>query len=454
MADRIVQLKEVTAGANPALGNVQPAKPARKLHAHQMLATQDAPIGQGRRILAWYSWGGMYDHEFGHLEISDGDTLGVNTAGGYFNPQPKVVTSRTLLELDGVPVTPGCRLAVHVTHLTSGHCMLPDAVDGAVPQTYTTQGTYGRAVVSAVWDDGATTETVTSTIDLAPGGSEPYQIDDGEGAAWTAMRERSATNAPGGFGESPASTAQWSAPGVTVDLTISAEGCARIVDLVVYEEPLAYGLTDADPAGPAHVYAESGTPRTSYRYDYPVEGASSGDKRYGVEHALAVAAAQETQLGPACWCYTSRREGHRDHAWFDSSDPEPWTTSGTSYALLGGDTTYSTESPQIEIGSLAYGRRFSQSDPVQVQAENGSCRIAFAAKWSVSAGTGTLALQSADYSSVSFTTTGTSYAWSKATTDLACGAHPLDGFRGLIVANNSASNDTRIRYAWCHYWPE
>ncbi|MGB0878832.1 MAG: hypothetical protein ACPGXI_17485, partial [Mycobacterium sp.] len=373
MADQNVNLESVGLPTDPPLDNLRALGSARRLHVHQMLSAQDRPVAAGRRTIGYYSWGGEYDHTYGHSYMVDGDTAGVAFADPR-SPYPSATTELTLLELEGVPVTPGCSLMVHATYMLAGATFSLDGVDSGAEQTYTSTGAQGQIVAAITWDDGSTTETVTTTIDCQAAGAEPYAIDDGEGSAWHAMREGSARNEPADLSYVKSAPAQWSTAGVTVDVELKILGCARPVDIVIYEVPRIYGLTDGDPAGPAHVYAESGLPRTQFPHEYPVEGASSGDARYGARHAIAVAAAQEGQLGPACWCYSSQRGRHIGRGWATSSDPDPTTITGTTETVLGGSSTITTESPRIELGTLAYGRNFEQSDTQDIMSENGACR--------------------------------------------------------------------------------
>lgn len=450
--DKSISLPSVGYPNRPAIENLQWHDAARKGDVHRIYSAQDRPVAASRRILCRYGMSGEAYHKFGDyyaLSSEAGDAgFAAEGDGAIAIPYPFASNERELIEVDGVPLTPGCVLDVRLVALPSGPCW---EFQGTGDPTY--QGAQGSIRIDVVWDDGTTTDTTTVTIDVPGDTSDTGYPDDLAGNIWKTMRDFSRTIMPGGFTNTKGEATQWSQSGVTAKITVTAVGNPRVMDLCVYEKPLTISRENGSPAGPAHIYSSGATPLTALPDDYPIDGESTGDIRFGAQYALDVARQHEVDLGPALFTWTSEREGYGSREYWAGTDT-PAIFDGTSEWVLGESAAGTdTDDARFGVGCGAYGRQHATSDPLRVMAENGVCPIIFGVYWSVEGGTGTIRLASADYSELELSTTSTTYTWDSGITHLAVGAHPLDGFRARVSGENSGANETRVRYAWAAYWP-
>lgn len=465
MTDFYINLDNIDEPNRPAIENIQWHKPARALGVHQMLKAQDRPVKASARILMSYGLAGETSWRHGDADISGIDTADLYSVGegvlSYSVPFPPLTLERELHAVEDVPITPGCVLELRVVAISAGATFGTYQSGGADEPVNT--GTSGAIRMDVDWasGDGSSTDSVATTIEFPGESAASGSLADSEAAVWGAMVERSATNRPSSLAVSKSGISTWSATGTTVSITLTAVGNVRIVDAAVVEVPAFYGRDDGIPVGPAHPYGDTGSQLASFPDEYPIEGPSSGDRRFGAQHTLNVAARHELDLGPALFSWTAVREGlyRAPSAWSPFSSPptmteEPWVVDGTTETTLGeADTGTSSTAPRVSVAAGAYGRQSDTGDADLLMSEQGVCPTLFGAYMAVEGGTGTLTFSATDASEMSLSTTSTSYAWTHGITHLACGFHPLDDADAYLTAVNSGANETRVRYVFATYWP-
>ncbi len=436
MTDRICDLDKPAMPNPPAMGNVVHHKPAKRQHVGNAFRAQDRTLTPGRRILLSSGLHGNPRHQVTDIDIAEGDVI---------FPQPAIDFVNTVAEAQNVPVTPGHILRIEARCIPSG----PTGANVGGSLDY--QGDYGVIRLAATWDDGTETETVTTDIAFGAQPSDYGHGADIAGMGFVQLTEKFAYNHPTGILFDPGEVVQWTQAGVTVDLTLSYVGGVRPVDVVVYEVPHKIGRTNGVPASPAHIYQTFESPIAGYPLEYPVEGATSGEQRFGAKHGLEVAVASQDQTGPTILDISSHAGGVRN----ESGAPAPLSITATSLAPLGWTAAVGggDESPSLDFSGATFGRRFESSSESHALSTTGVCRVRVSAYWKTSGGTATMQFKTAAHSFIELSTTSTSYGWTHAIGHLECGQTVLDAQQIDILGSVTASNTGSVRYVRVEYWP-
>jgi len=443
MAEK-VNLLTVGQPTRPATGNFVPQRGTLPGHIHSIMRAQDRVLSPGRRVLLSYGLGGSARYSIGNSGGS-GSWTGNNSGGDYDNLLVYVVDdaqSMTVQVAQNVPVTPGHVLWLRVLHQRSGLTIdeYLNPGDENAPYPYFT-GSYGAVELTAVWDDGTTTDTVVTTLQLTESPGE-YAFEPGSAlGAFGEMRVAMGVNAPESFMFNETDQAQWCKDGVTVDLTLKLLGATRVVDCTVFERPHVLAQETTDDPRPGHVYTAQG-----YPYPHAVEGLSSGDQRYGCQRMLDVAREQADQLGPVIFNWTCATESPG----YQGGTPSLWTHTGSggAYVHLGTDlTTSESTPPEWDFSAGCYGRTIDLAEQGTVfDSSGGPVAVKFSIYWLTSGGTATVRYRTADYSYVETTTTSTSLGWTECVGWLDAGASVKDD-RKLQITLDVTSGETVSVYA-------
>lgn len=436
MTNRVANLEKPALPNPPAIGNIVAHVPAKALHVHQMFRAQDGVLTPGRRILMSEGMRGSPFFQCTDIDIANGDDV-----QACFQRD----TERIVAKADHARLTPGCLLVMEARCLPSG----PTCSVSSTPISYA--GDSGRIRLRATWDDGTTTEVVTTDLQFDAPQTEFGHGVDLHGSGFSQLEEKRVFNFPPTMFFNYDDLVSWTQGGISVDLELVYMGGIRPVDVVVYEAPYKYARADGIPAGPAHIYQTNENLIGSYPLEYPVEGASSGDRRFGASYALDVSAEQQVQLGPTILC-TSAYSGAREP---ESLGVSPYLVTSTSWAPLdytaplgGGD-----EAPSYDFSVGSFGREFKTSGSAAT-GNTGVVRVLVSVEWKVTGGEARMRFKTSDWSYIEVSTTSTGYFETEATGFLECGQTVLDKKQLEILAEVDSSETASVRYVKVEYLPE
>lgn len=451
MSNRVLNLGIAGLSIDP-MPRLEPLTKADRTDLHRAIRCQDQPITQGRRVLAHYgmqgrSWPTSTDVTIdpGYIEV---------LADSWIAPITPEILSPVSMRLQNVPITPGYIIGISILSLPPG-CTLKRYVADAV-NTVSDNGVRGRVQVDVVWDDGTTTETVTTTIDIPVGTSGALSPSGFINLANMSVRE--AINAPTGILYDPNEVVAWSADGVTADITVTLIGAPRIADLCIFERPFKVGIEDDDNPRPAHVYTNAETPIAFYPGTYPIEGLTGAgeDKRFGARRMLDVGAEIVDQLGPMIFSWGQYRERHGQ----PNLSYAPWTltaSAGTFYVVGTDFDSSETTKPAFGAGCGAYGRNIQTGDELVAMGNSGVVPVMFAVRAAISddaQADATVRLWASAYSYVDIAINSETTGWYYATAHLECGQTPLDDPQFILYADAPTSQTVTIYEAACWYLRE
>lgn len=437
MTNRIADLRKPALPNGPAIGNLEHHTPAKRHHVHQMAMAQDQPLGVGRRVVASCGMRGRTAFDTDFMDVGLGASaerlISVAPAG----------EARLVHETYYTGITPGHALRVEARCLPSGPTGEVVTVESADAVDF--GGDTGAIKVVVTWINGATTDTITSELEFDADPSSYGHGPDIHGMGFTQLQEKWTTNFPTSafFDSDDLVTYTGSGPGVTsAHIKIYYVGGVRPVDVVVYEIPWKIARAEGVPAAPAHIYQANDQILQAFPYEYPVEGATSGDRRFGSNYILDVMKEHGRRLGPAIMTLDSHRVGTPT---VGTGGPAPWEITSSSLTQFTGQT--------YDISAGTFGRRFRTSSPDYAIEDTGVVHLFAAVYWKVSAGTGTFRIHTADHSYAETTTTSTSYGWSIFDCHLECGKTVLDQTQLSLYASQS-SGTCSIRYIQVYYMPQ
>lgn len=417
----------------PPLGPLRGHQLMRRARASAIHATGDRVLSHGRRILATC---GLHGASGWHV---------ADTAPGQMSlTYPKPNQER------GVMLTPAIRL-------TPGHFVRAVVVAGPSGMTEETgsvpTGAKGEIHIGATYTNGDGSTTVVKVLAI-PGSGELYAAQpSGASAAWSQLhKRRSALMLPADM-NLIANLAAW-ADDVTVSIAVAYVGSPRVVDLVVYEEPLAlaYDLAAGDWIAPMHAAPDGGS-LGQLGGPVPVIKRSASDPGGGVEILTDAAARLAQETGPVLWSATTWDEGGQD---FTAAEAEYLQVTGTTYTeIMSGEAdTYSAATPAWSMSSGANARRVQESEQTAIMRDNDNvvpvrCYIYGAMSTAVGSPTATVRFEAASYSIAEVAVpAGTSYAWHSAPGTLRCGLGAQDPTALQVRAKTSSGGASfRWRYA-------
>lgn len=395
----------------------------RRARASSVHATGDRVLSHGRRVLLQVGLHGADD-----WHVSD-DAVG----GALAHPHPD--TERVVARLPAITLTPGHMPRLLVAANPSGMTATPGPV--------TATGAKGTVRLACSWDNGIDSPTTTTSISI-PGSSEANAArPSGAAAAWSHLyRRRSTIITPANLAL-PANLAAWS-EGFTVSMVLRYVGSPRAVDVIVYEEPLAYArdISAGDWIAPLHADAQGGN-AGQLAGPWPVVRRSASDAGGGVEVLTDAARRVSQEVGPVLWSATTWDEGDGD---FSSTEAAARSVTATGWTELIADTTtaYATSGAGWSLSSGANARRVQESATARVLRDKTNavpvrCRV-----YGRMAGAGTAAVrfEAGPESVAEVAVSGTSWAWHDASGTLRCGLGAQDPSVGQVRAKVSGAGAT------------
>lgn len=308
----------------PAILPLTGLYPMRKHHAFNVMRAQDKLVGTTRRLLCT---GGIRG---GSGWMTHNQSPARSTTAQIW---PKHNVTRTLAN-GLVRLTPGCFPEVRVIYVLAG----PSQIDRG-GGNWSEGEARGSLTVNVIYHD-ADNPGLTTTVQARTYPLEPSTISQGDPNAIPREDNIGAVTGDNGGDfqitrelvipmeqllpddldptvQTAALLEQWSggdAGGTIVEITVSMEGGARIVDFAMYEVPYRIAFEADGIPKPVH-FADDGVLSTARNaHVYPLEraseAASDGDPRLGTRHLINV---QEfwKHTGPLIFSW---------HAWEESSD--------------------------------------------------------------------------------------------------------------------------------------
>ena len=403
----------------------------RKDRASAIHATGDRVLTHGRRILCDV---GLHLSRAWHIDDGPG-------GGG---THPSNVVERVACRTPAIPLTPGHFPRAMLVASPSGMAENGLPADG---------GHFGRVKFVIDLYNGSTTETVTKTI-VIPASTLLYAAQpSGTSAAWANLyRKRTSLFVPPVQLNEPANLTDW-CDGVTATITVYYVGAPRVVDCVVYEEPIAYAgdISAGDWAIPLHANGGGGNlgqlPGT-----VPLIKRSASDDGSGAECLVDAAARQVQELGPVLWYHTAWNEAAQTPT---STETDYSTVTGTAWTelLTGVAGAYDADLAGSSVGSGANARRVQDSAKALVMRDKDNVvpvRCYVYGAMSTAAGNPTARVRfetGADSVCEIEVPAGTSYAWRSAPGTLRCGLGAQDaGVLQVRAKVSTAGPEFRWRY--------
>lgn len=348
---------------------------------------------------------------------------------------PEKAAERVLLRTRA-RLTPGYALQVHVTYSPTGQTQyfLAEPSNSWFPD-----GAIGALLVDVSWYTPLAVEQTTSNaFGLAPSG----ELYAGIGATpWLQVREfTSPVITCEGQDINDARFSEW----VTVTITLTARGGARIIDAVVYEVPHRYARSDSY----RETTVQSGPPVNYYSYAI-LAPAPPTDARHGPRAALHIMDSRRHLSGPALMQWSS---------WDESSEAvtvdeaTPVSVSGLSFTELRfpSISTFAESHPGWSLSSGGTARHIEHSGTQALRGKDGvipvTCRVY--ARMTTGGDTGTIRFQSKDYSLCDIDVTINSWFWFEAVGYLRCGPHQSVSSVMQILGKVAGIGTTlQVRYA-------
>ena len=226
----------------------------------------------------------------------------------------------------------------------------------------------GQVVVSVTWTAAGAT---TRAVELTPPAS-PLEFSQVPAAPWSALVELVELITPPAF-NSPAEVAAYSsaADPVTVEVVVYAVGSPRILDLVIFEAPVAFAQDAADAPWPFHCFTNgTGHPLGSPAPVWPVESVTATDPTQGHRQAADAADEQARALGPILYSWQAMTV---DEA-VSATTPTPYQTTAIAppYEWLDGVQLSDEDYPGASSSAGALARQHDLSgDVLELRDEDG-----------------------------------------------------------------------------------
>lgn len=392
--------------AYPAIGGLAPLTPVRWAPVGALMRAQDTIPASSRRVLGRWSLGGAQDWAQPRGTDDPGIALPV---GAQVYPDD---TWRSLGTFHA-HVTPGCELVAYVVRCPSGIVQRP--FGGA---DWILDGVWGQVRLGVTWTNGASSTGPhyrTAAIEGTQAGTYGGQEALGAGQNWSQTKVTSlGRHRPPTFLTTPADAAtysEWS----DVEMTLAIRGGTRIVEFVIYEQPIAHTTEhDNDGLTSVHAMLQTQAALTPGPMTKAPDGATNEEHRFGTRRTMQVAERQSERLGPRIMAWSCYDES--DTPLFLQTEGNPATRSGTFVHLLDstlGTGGYDIDSPGWVVGS-AYAQLARLCDPTCI-ARGGFAAIPVRVRVDAeqSAGTGTVRVQSGLYDWVDVAVTGARgiYEW-------------------------------------------
>ncbi|MGL5912301.1 MAG: hypothetical protein ACRCZP_20010 [Phycicoccus sp.] len=389
----------------PAIGGLAPRTPARWSPSGAVMRAQDTVPASSRRIIGRWSLSGAQD--WAQPRGTDDPGSDASPVGAQVYPDN---TWRSLGTFHA-HVTPGCEIVAYVVRCPSGIVQLG-------PFNFTTNGIWGQARLGVTWTNGASSTGPhyrTASIEGTQAGTYGGQEALGAGQNWSQTKITSlGRHRPPTFLTTPADAvtySEWS----DVEIELGIRGGVRIVEFVIYEQPIAHTTVNTDD-GLTSVHAMPATlaPLTPGPLTKAPDGATYEEHRFGTRRTAQVAERQSERLGPRIMQWTCYDES--DTSIWAQAEGNPATRSGTFVHLLDstlGTGGYNLHSPGWVVGS-AYAQLARLCDPTLIaRGSFAAVPVRVRVDAEQSAGTGTVRVQCGPYDWVDVTVTGARATWER-----------------------------------------
>lgn len=287
-------------------------------------AAQDKVCGGSRRVLG--TWGLSGGTGF-HTPDTGVQAVGVQT-------HPDRDTWRSGGSIFCNRLTPGCFARARIYFCPSGSSAYEDP-----PGTWNPGGPHGAVRLSHDWDSG-TSGNGPHTIDIVLEASElaDAAIPTDTAQLWHQLRYVETGPLRPNVVDTEALAVEW-IEDVELELEIFLQGCTRIVQVVVFEEPLRSSY-EHDDDGPHAINGQNTyeVPQSLVPVIEAIDGATYDENRFGTYRMIHTAERQQRAVGPVLFSLVAWSEGTQD----DTIDVTPLSTSSTSFvdAIDGTSTTY------------------------------------------------------------------------------------------------------------------
>ena len=240
----------------------------------------------------------------------------------------------------------------------------------------------------------------------------------------------------------PANAAAW-AEGVTCSMVLSYIGSPRAVDVIEYEEPLAYArdISAGDWIAPLHADAQGGNVG-QLAGPWPVVRRSASDAGGGVEVLTDAARRASQELGPCLFSASVWDESDGD---FSSTEVAGRGVTSTNWTELIADTTtaYATSGAGWSLSSGANARRVQESATARVLRDATNAvpvRCWVYGRMTTAGPTARVRFEAGPESVAEVAvSSGTSWAWHSAPGALRCGLGAQDPSVGQVRAKVSGA---------------
>lgn len=405
MADTQYKVKQLGAldPAYPAIGGLAPLTPVRWAPVGAAMRAQDSIPATSRRVIGRWSLSGAQDW------AQPRGTDDPGTDGAPVGAQVYPDDSWRSLGTFHAHVTPGCELVAYVVRCPSGLVQ-------NTPFNWVLDGAWGQVRLGVTWSNGASSTGPhyrTASIEGTQLGTYGGQESLGAGQNWTQAKVTPlGRHRPPTFLTTPADAAtysEWS----DVELELDIRGGTRIVEFVIFEQPIAH-TTEHDDDGMTSVHAmpASLVALTPGPLTKAPDGATYEEHRFGTRRTMQVAERQSERLGPRIMHWSCYDES--DANIWQQAEGNPVTRSGTFVHLLDstlGTGGYDENSPGWVVGS-AYAQLARLCDPTCI-ARGGFAAIPVRVRVDAeqSAGTGIVRVQAGLYDWVDVSVTGARATW-------------------------------------------
>lgn len=413
---KVIKLRQLGDSGQAQHSNAAGMEPMRSLVQRQIGLAQDRLAASSRRILMW---GGL----------QGGDGWLVPDAEDVSNPKtPDAETPYTVAGPLTFELNPGCILAMRALWWPATYTSY---YDGSV---YGIAGAAGTIRTDITWtsgDTGSTTSEHFIETHVSPGdGVAPPATYDG----WGEIREGWIAMAPDGWAVDKAVTEKYGYPGTTAQVEVQFLGSPRIIYWCVYELPHEIVREFADAQGAYHGFTDAqGHPLESPPSQWPVTELDATNDDSGGSLATLEATEQFATATRGGGIYWRAGGGHTttvadvvslgpSGTGSDEYPPDSITSSTFGNILKNSDTEWASTAPGFGASQIAYCAGYDASQITGTRAVR--CKVSV--RWKVSAGTGTLRVQTAPHSYVDLETASTTTVTTEAIYRFDVGLSPWD----------------------------
>lgn len=385
----------------PAIGGLAPLTPVRWSPAGALMRAQDTVPASSRGVIGRWSLSGAQD--WAQPRGTDDPGSDGAPVGGQVYPDDAWRSLGTF----HAHVTPGCELVAYVVRCPSGLVQWEQIGLG-----WYSGGIWGQVRLGVTWTNGASSTGPhyrTAAIEGSQAGTYGGQEATGAGQNWSQTKITSlGRHRPPTFLSTPADAAiysEWS----DVELELGIRGGTRIVEFVIYEQPLAH-TTDHENDGLTSVHAMPATlaPLTPGPMTRQPANGTYDEHRFGTRRTMQVVERQSERLGPRIMHWTCYDES--DTNMWAQAEGNPAQRSSAGLVHISDSSiavaNYGLNTPGWIVGS-SYAQLARLCDPTCI-ARGGFAAIPVRVTVDAeqSAGTGTVRVQCGPYDWVDVSVTG------------------------------------------------